>query len=74
MVSFVNTQNLEMIETGIYKNVSIKLISLDYNYEKKYLILIGCNQQFGDGYIYDDLLQAKKHYKLMLQAKLKIDV
>lgn len=74
MVSFVNSENLETIETGIYKNVPIKLISLDYNYEKKYLILIGCNQQFGDGYIYDDLSEAKKDYKLMLEGKLKVDV
>lgn len=74
MVNFVNSENLEIIETGIYKNVSIKLISLNYDSDKRYLIIIGCDKQFGDGYIYDNLSEAKRDYKLMLEGKLEIDV
>lgn len=74
MVNFVNSENLKIIETGIYKNIPIKLMSLDYNFEKKYLIIIGSDKQFGDGYIYDNLLEAQKDYRLMLEGKLEIDV
>ena len=74
MLNFVNSENLEIIETGIYKNVSIKLISLNYDSDKRYLIIIGCDKQFGDGYIYDNLSEAKRDYKLMLEGKLEIDV
>lgn len=74
MVNFVDSENLEIIETGIYKNVPIKLISLDYDSGKRYLIIIGCDKQFGDGYIYDDLSEAKRDYKLMLEGEFKIDV
>lgn len=70
MLNFVNSENLEIIETGIYKNVPIKLISLDYDSKKRYLIIIGCDKQFGDGYIYDNISEAKRDYELIIEGKI----
>lgn len=72
MVNFVNNENVEIIDYGSYKNIPLKLIAVDYNFEKKYLILIGTDKQFGDGYIYDDLAVARKEYELMLEGKKQI--
>ena len=71
MENFIDNDGVKIIDNGTYKDTQIRLIAINYTFKPKFLILIGSDKESGDGYIYDDLAEAKKDYKLILEGKFR---
>lgn len=63
-MNFIN--NIKVIESGKYKDIPVCLISINEKAKIQYMILLNCNEEQGDGYIYDDIDVAKRDFQSLL--------
>lgn len=49
-MNFIN--NIKVLESGKYKDKPVCLISINEKAKIQYMILLNCNEEQGDGYIY----------------------